>query len=164
MFTQPDPWSDSTGGESDFTPLNQQQAQVLQDQLGVLCLACALAWQGGLAAVVLALAYFVGLGSAAWCSALVGVLAAWLPQCLLVLGAGRKIGQLSASAWLLSLFWWEAVKLVLTLVLMALAAVWIRDVSWLALLLAFIFTLKVGWGALFVQHLRRGSSVGIVSR
>ena len=157
-----DPWLDSEQCASDFSPLDRQQAQALQAEQGVLCLICAWGWQGALAAVLLLGLYGWGLGWSVWCSALVGVLAAWLPQALFLLGAGRKIGQMAAAAWLVQLFCWEAVKLVLTLVLMALAAVWIRDVSWLELLLAFIFTLKAGWGVLFVQHLRRGASAGAV--
>jgi ATP synthase protein I len=164
MAAQSDPWMDGVADESEFTPLSRQQAQILQRSLGGVCLTCAWVWQGGLAVFALALAWLLGLPFSVWCSALAGVLAAWLPQALFLLGAGRKIGQMAAAAWLVQLFCWEAVKLVLTLVLMALAAVWIRDVSWWALLLAFIFTLKVGWGALFVQHLRRGSLVDTVSR
>lgn len=150
-----DSWEDSAQDEQIVAPLSRQQADALQAKLGSLCLICGLLWQGSLMAALLVLLAFLGLGSAVWISALVGVLAAWLPQCLWVLGAGRKLGQLPAAAWLLRLFVWEAAKWLFTLVLMALAVYWIRDISWVALLLAFIVTLKVGWGVLFVQHLRK---------
>ena len=43
---QSDPWADSqtekTEQDAGFIPLNRQQAQALQAQLGVLCLPCAL--------------------------------------------------------------------------------------------------------------------------
>ena len=163
---QSDPWADSqtekTEQDAGFIPLNRQQAQALQAQLGVLCLPCALWGQAVFAAVLLALVWLLGGAAVYGSSVLAGVLLAWLPQCLLVFAVGRKIGQVSAPAWLLHLFVWEAAKWVLTLVLMALVAVWVRDVSWLALLLAFIFTLKAGWGVLFVQHVRRGASAGAV--
>jgi ATP synthase protein I len=162
---QSDPWADSQTEQAEqdasFIPLNRQQAQALQAQLGSLCLSCALWVQALLAAMLVVVVGFWGDGAYAF-SVLAGVLLAWLPQCLLVFAVGRKIGQVSAPAWLLHLFVWEAAKWVLTLVLMALVAVWVRDVSWLALLLAFIFTLKAGWGVLFVQHVRRGASAGAV--
>ena len=163
---QSDPWVDSrtekTEQDAGFIPLNRQQAQALQAQLGVLCLPCALWGQAVFAAVLLALVWLFGGGAVYGSSVLAGVLLAWLPQCLLVWGLGRQIGKMSAPAWLLQWFIWQGLKWVLTLALMALVVVWIRDVSWLALLLAFIFTLKAGWGVLFVQHLRRGASAGAV--
>ena len=162
---QSDPWADSQTQQAEqdasFIPLNRQQAQALQARLGALCLSCALLWQGLLAAFLVLGVGFFG-GAVYGSSALAGVLLAWLPQCLLVLGVGRQIGQMAAPAWLLQLFIWEALKWVLTLVLMVLVAIWIRDVSWWALLLAFIFTLKAGWGVLFVQHVRKGASAGAV--
>ena len=162
---QSDPWADSQTQQAEqdasFIPLNHQQAQALQARLGQLCLPCALLLQGLLAAIlVLGIWFFSAAVYAS--SALAGVLLAWVPQCLLVLGVGRQIGQVSAPEWLLQLFVWEALKWVVTLVLMALVVIWIRDVSWWALLLAFIFTLKAGWGVLFVQHVRRGASAGAV--
>ncbi len=157
MLGPHDPWVDSAGDAFEVAPLNSQQAQALQARLGALCLSCALWLQLLLAACLLLVLYLANFDSVVCYSALAGVLLAWLPQAALVWGVGRKIGQGNAAAWLLRLFCWEAVKWVLTLALMALVAIWIRDVSWLALLLAFIFTLKAGWGVLFVQHLRRAS-------
>ena len=162
---QSDPWVDSQTEQAEqdahFVALDRQQAQALQAKLGALCLPCAW-WRQGLLAALMLLLVFLVLGERLAISALVGVLLAWLPQGLLVLGVGRQIGQMAAPAWLLQLFIWEALKWVLTLVLMVLVVIWIRDVSWWALLLAFIFTLKAGWGVLFVQHVRRGAPTGAV--
>lgn len=162
---QSDPWVDSQTEQAEqdasFVLLDRQQAQALQARLGQLCLTCAWLLQGLFAAVLVLLVWFFG-GAAYGSSALAGVLLAWLPQCLLVLGVGRQIGQVSAPAWLLQLFIWEALKWVATLVLMVLVVVWIQGISWWILLLAFIFTLKAGWGMLFVQHMRTGASAGAV--
>jgi F0F1-type ATP synthase assembly protein I len=161
---QSNPWLDSQTEQAEqdtnFVALDRRQAQALQARLGSVCLPCAFWVQGFLAALVVLLVGILGCGAACRLSVLLGVLLAWLPQSLLVFGVGRRIGQMAAPEWLLQLFIWEALKWVLTLVLMALVVVWIRDVSWLALLLAFVFTLKVGWGVLFVQHVRRGASAG----
>ena len=155
---QPVPWEDSQIEQAEldnsFLALDRQQAQALQAGLGRLCLPCAWWWQGLLAAFLVLVVWLWG-GVAYGSSALVGVLLPWVPQALLVFGVGPQIGQMSAPAWLLQLLIWEALKWVLTLVLMALVAVWMRDVSWWVLLLALIFTLKAGWGVLFVQHMLR---------
>lgn len=84
-----------------------------------------------------------------------GALSAALPTALGVFGYVRtqryltkKTQAAQAILGLGSVFFWEGMKLLLSVVLLLLAPRWVTDVNWLALLVAFMLVVKVYWLAL----------------
>jgi ATP synthase protein I len=64
---------------------------------------------------------------------------------------------LMPGAALASMFVWEFVKIVLTVVMLFAAPRLIDDLNWLALLAGFVVTMKASWLAMFWQHRRKTS-------
>jgi ATP synthase protein I len=59
--------------------------------------------------------------------------------------------SLFAKGSLLALFFWEGVKIVLSILMLVLAPVLLKNLNWLALVAGFVLVIKVYWLALFVQ-------------
>ncbi len=57
----------------------------------------------------------------------------------------------NAGAALLSLMFWELIKILLTIAILVAVVKQVDDLSWLALLLTMIGCLKVNWLVLFAQ-------------
>jgi ATP synthase protein I len=88
-------------------------------------------------------------------SASYGGIAVVLPVTVMIWGmtAGRLTRLLSvfAKSSFLALVFWEGVKLVLSVLMLALAPVVLKNLNWLALVAGFVLVIKVYWLALFVQ-------------
>jgi ATP synthase protein I len=143
------------GDELAFKPMSAQEAtawrlkqrpvsmwRVVRWQLGATCLVGALVW-------VLTGQWTLAL------SASYGGIAVVLPVTVMIWGmtAGRLARLLSvfAKSSLLALVFWEGVKLVLSVLMLALAPVVLKNLNWLALVAGFVLVIKVYWLALFVQ-------------
>lgn len=116
--------------------------------------------QGYLALAALGL--YLGMRNAVSASLFWGAMAAALPAVLSVLGYTRTQRYLAnqpqstqAVFGLVSVFFWEAVKLLLSIVLLFLAPRWLVNVNWLALLVAFVLVVKVYWLALMFAGKRK---------
>ena len=135
-----DPWQEDS--EEDFVTLNAAQAQALREQ------------QPGLSALqVVALQALCGLGFAAiaglvssrgW-SVAYGAFAVVLPNALMARGMSRKPTSINVLSGVAALLVWEMVKVGLTLA-MLLGAPWVvKNLSWPALLVGLVLTMKVHW-------------------
>ncbi len=129
-------------------PLTAQEAKVLRERdpavspwwvLGLQCLV-------GIVAVLFAWG-ISGKASVAW-SVAYGVLAVVLPAALFARGVMSRFSSLNATTAHLGFFLWEAVKMIVSVVMIILAPRLVVDLNWLALLAGLFVTLKMYWVAL----------------
>ena len=132
-------------GLDDFRPLTAEEAQKLRLQQPLLSI-----WRVVFAQVVVGLAVaaftwlFTGRVSAAL-SAAYGALAVVLPAALFARGLTSKTSSINTGAAVFGFLLWEMVKIGLT-VAMLYAATWlVKDLSWPAMLVGLVFTMKVYW-------------------
>lgn len=144
-------WADAetVPAADDAPPLTAAQARALraaQPMPGPAWVVMVQAVVGVLLAL-LALAVS-GRASLAW-SVLYGAAAAAVPAAVMVRGLGRPLPRGAAPVFgAVRLLVWEAVKLALTVVLLALAPRLVAGLSWPGLLLGLVVCLKVYWLAL----------------
>lgn len=134
--------------EQEFKRLTAEQAQALRESdpalspwwvVGLQCLA-------GL--VVALLAWGVsGKASVGW-SAGYGALAVIIPAALFARGLMSRFSSINAATAGFGFFLWEAVKIAVSIAMIAVAPRLIADLSWLALLAGLFVTLKMYWLAL----------------
>ena len=65
--------------------------------------------------------------------------------------------QIQPKAVLVGLFFWELVKIILTVALLLVAPKVISNLSWLALVAGFVVTIKVYWLAMALGYMQRKS-------
>lgn len=145
-------WEDG-GDEPAFKTLTREEAQALRDRYPPVS-----PWRVVAAQAVAGLA-ITGLwwlltgsqagGSKAW-SALCGAIAVVGPNALMAWGMGRALRGAPSVA-MLGFMFWELIKIMLTVAILAAAANWMPDLSWPAMLVALVGCLKVNWLALLWQ-------------
>lgn len=91
-----------------------------------------------------------GKPSVAW-SAAYGALAVVLPAALFARGLTGRLSRLSPTTAALGFLVWEMVKLALTLAMLIAAPRLVAALSWPALLVGLVLTLKVYWGAMLFK-------------
>ena len=134
----------------DFKPLTAQEAQALRERdpalspwwiVGMQCVA-------GLSVALVA--WGVSGAVAAW-SAAYGALAVIIPAALFARGLMSRFSSLHAATASFGFFLWEAVKLAVSIAMIAAAPRLIENLSWLALLVGLVVTLKMYWLALLMR-------------
>jgi len=134
--------------EQDFKRLTAEQAQALRESdpalspwwvVGLQCFA-------GLAVALLAWGVS-GTASVGW-SAGYGALAVIIPAALFARGLMSRFSSINAATAGFGFFLWEAVKIAVSIAMIAVAPRLIADLSWLALLAGLFVTLKMYWLAL----------------
>jgi ATP synthase protein I len=141
--------------ESDFSPLTPEQAQRLIAQNPSLSVWWVLSAQmvvGVVAAMVAGV--LTGQGASAW-SAFYGCLAVVIPGALFARGLRSQFSSISAVTAGFGFFVWEAVKIGVSVAMLAAAPRLVADLDWLAMLIGLIVTLKVYWLALLVRQKRK---------
>ena len=125
---------------------------VLAGQCLVGCLVAAIAWT------------LTGRIEAGW-SALYGASSAIVPAALFIRGMGRRLsggvnGQEASAnpgAAMAGFFFWEAIKIALTVAMLFAAPKLIASLSWLALVAGFVVTMKVVWVFMLIRPKHRQS-------
>jgi ATP synthase protein I len=143
--------------ESEFKPLNAEQAQAWRQQ-NPMASPWRVLWLqvlvGGLLAVLTA--WFSGqsrlAASVAW-----GAVAVVIPAVVFVRALSRQMRRQQAGSALVGLFVWELVKIILTVALLLVAPKVVSDLSWLALVAGFVVTMKVYWLAMALGWMQRKS-------
>ena len=134
--------------EENFKRLTAQEAQELRKSdpalspwwvVGLQCVA-------GFAVALVAWGVS-GKASVGW-SAGYGALAVIIPAALFARGLMSQFSSLNAATASFGFFVWEAVKLAVSIAMIALAPRLIENLSWLALLIGLLVTLKMYWLAL----------------
>lgn len=133
---------------SDFTPLTAEQAQALREKN-----TSATPWQVVAAQVLvgmlvsLAAWLLTGRSVVAW-SAACGALAVVIPAALFARGVTSKFASVNPAGAVLSFFVWELVKILVTVAVMYMAHRLVSGLSWPAMLVGLVVTMKVYWLAL----------------
>lgn len=121
--------------------LTTDQAKALQAKMPELSLESVLWIQLVAGVLVIAGAAFWGIQSIICAAA--GVFSAWLPCALFT----WRVGAITPSRYgagfsLVNFYFWEALKLIGTIALLAVAVLWIKPLIWQSLLVGFVVTVK----------------------
>ena len=145
------PSQETEDQDSDFKPLTADEARQWREvnpEVSVWRVIAAQALVGVL--VALAAWALTGQQSAAW-SAGYGALAVLVPAALFARGVLRQRQRSNPGVAMLGFFWWEMVKIVLTVAMLVAAPRVVAGLSWLALIVGMALTLKTYWIALLVR-------------
>lgn len=133
----------------DFKPLTAQEAQAWRQRHPSPSVWRIVVWQVLVGLLVALLALLVSRKLSVALSAVYGAFAVVLPSALFARGMGRM--QASPRAVLVGFFVWEMAKIALTVAMLAAAPKLIAPLSWLALLVGMVVTMKTYWIALWVR-------------
>ena len=134
-----------------FKPLTAQEAQALRKQHPPVSPWRVLAVQGLAGAVVAATAWVLtGKASGGW-SAAYGALAVIIPGAVFARGLTSRLTSVNAGAAMLGFFFWEAVKIALTVAMLVAAPKVVENLSWPALLVGLVITMKAVWVTLLMR-------------
>ncbi len=137
-----------------FKPLTREEAQKLREAHPSVSPWAVLAVQLVVGVVVaLAAWWLTGRQSAGW-SALYGALAVVVPGAVLARGLTSKMSSMNPGAAVAGFFLWEMVKIGLTVAMLFAAPRLIENLSWPAMLVGLIVTMKVYWGVLWFKPKR----------
>lgn len=156
---QPSPWKDEAEPE-DFKPLTRQEAQQWRQRQPAQSPWRVVVWQLGLLVVVTLLAAVVSGERQVVLSVAYGGMCILLPTALMAYGLtasglSRWVSRVFPSAAgvsLAGLFFWEGVKILLAIALMAAAPSVVPNLSWLALVAGLIVVLKAYWFAFWLSR------------
>ena len=143
---------DQENAQDDFQPLTAEQARELrkrQPLLSVWRVVVAQALIGFLLAVVV---WFVTGRVAAVCSVVYGALAVIVPAALFARGLTSRVASVNAGAAVFGFFLWEMVKIGLTVAMLFAAPRLVNGLSWPAMLVGLVVTMKVYWVALGLRR------------
>jgi len=141
-------------GDLPFKRLSAQEALALRIKQPPLSPWRVVGWQAAVGFVVALFAWFwTGRTGAGW-SAAYGALAVVLPAALFARGLMSRFSSINAVTASFGFFVWEALKLAMTVVMLAAASRLVTNLDWLALLVGLVLTLKVYWMALLLRPKR----------
>jgi ATP synthase protein I len=132
-------------GVDQFRPLTAEEVKELRLQQPLLSI-----WRVVLAQVLVGLAVsaltwlFTGRVSAAW-SAAYGALSVVVPAALFARGLTSKTSSINSGAAVFGFLLWEMVKIGLTIAMLFAAIKLVKDLSWPAMLVGLVITMKVYW-------------------
>lgn len=142
------------GAKPEFKPLTADEARQLREKSPPLSPWRVIAGQG-LVGVLVALAAWglTGKPHVGW-SAGYGALAVVIPAALFARGLTSRVSSMNAGAAVFAFFLWEMVKIALTLAMLFAAPRLVVSLSWPAMLLGLVVTMKVYWVALLLRPKR----------
>jgi ATP synthase protein I len=140
---------DSEFGEepSDFVPLSRAEAQALREAHPAVSPWWVVVGQVGLGTLATLMAWWV-FGDRIALSVGWGVLAAVIPAALFARGLTSQFAAANPGAAVMSFFVWEFVKIFVTISVLFAAHRLVKDLSWPAMLVGLVLSLKVYWLAL----------------
>ena len=143
-------WSETEDDEV-IKSLSKQEAQALREQHPSLSPWVVLAGQAGGGVVVALVAWLLsGKASVGW-SALYGAMAVVIPGALFARGLMSKVSTINPAAAVTGFFLWEMVKIGLVLAMLFAAPRLVKDLSWPAMLVGLVVTMKVVWLVLWLE-------------
>lgn len=141
--------------EPDFKPLTAEEARQWREKNPPTSLWRILGIQAVVGLLVALVAWaLTDKSQVAW-SAGYGALAVILPAVLFARGLSRQKAVASVAAGLAGFFVWEMVKIALTLAMLVAAPRLVANLSWPAMLVGLVATMKVYWVALMLRPKRR---------
>jgi ATP synthase protein I len=137
---------------SDFVPLTAEQAQALREQNPSISPWWVVAGQVVVGALVVLAAWGVTGKTSVAVSAGCGALAVVIPAALFARGVTGQFASANAGSAVLGFFVWEFVNIVVTVGVLFAAHRLVANLSWPAMLVGLIVTMKVYWLALAVKR------------
>jgi len=134
--------------EDEFHPLTAEEAQAWRERHASLSVWWVLGAQLALAAVLAMLGSWIWGFASVGISMMYGALAVVVPAALFARGLTSSAASVNAMTAAVGFAVWQGVKLVLTVLLLALAPRVLNEVSWPALLAGMLLAMKVYWLAL----------------
>lgn len=131
-----------------FTPLTAQEARSLRERQPSVPPWKVVVGQGVVGVLVALAAWVLTASPEVGWSAAYGALAVVLPAAIFARGLTGRFASLNAATAMFGFFVWEMVKLVLTVAMLIAAPKWVSGLSWPALLVGLVLTMKVYWVAL----------------
>jgi ATP synthase protein I len=152
-----DVW-DQAPDDDVIKPLSRDEAEALRQQHPALSPWVVLAGQTG-GGVLLALAawWLSGKANVGW-SAMYGAMAVVIPGALFARGLMSKVSMINPAAAVTGFFLWEMVKIGLVLAMLFAAPKLVTDLSWPAMLVGLVVTMKVVWLLLWLEAKARRKS------
>lgn len=145
------PETETEAEESDFKPLTAQEAEQWRRRNPPISVWKVVAGQALVGMLVALVAWAVtGKASVGW-SAVYGAVAVVVPAGLFARGVLRHQASSNPRAAMVGFFGWEIAKIVLTVALLAAAPRLVPGLSWIALLIGMVITMKTYWVALLVR-------------
>ena len=143
-----EPEDDASKESSDFVPLTAEQAQALREQNPSVSPWWVVAGQILVGVLVTLAAWGItGKSTVAWSTGF-GALAVVIPGALFARGVTGRFASANAGNAVMSFFVWELVKIVVTVAVMFTAYRVVENLSWPAMLVGLVVTMKVYWVAL----------------
>jgi ATP synthase protein I len=137
--------------DPDFKPLTALEAEEWRSRNPPVPVWKVLAGQVVVGVLVALLAWLLtGRASVGW-SAAYGAVAVVVPAALFARGVFRRKASSNPRAAMLGFFGWEIAKIVLTVALLVAAPKLVGGLSWIALLVGMVVTMKTYWVALLVR-------------
>jgi ATP synthase protein I len=146
---------DGMKGEMDFVPLTREQAQRLREQEPTVSIWWIVLGQLAVGLVAALVAWVATDKSHVAWSVLYGALAVVIPGALFARGLTSQFSSISPVTAGFGFFVWEAVKIGVSVGMLAAAPRLVADLDWLAMLIGLILALKVYWLALLLRHKRK---------
>ena len=143
-------WHDGEDGAAahDFKALTREEAQALREKDPPLSPWRVIFMQLGVGMVAALLAALITGNKMIGWSALYGAATVVVPGALLARGMTSKLSSMSPGSSAVSFMLWEAVKIAVSVVMLALATKIVQPLSWPALLAGLVLCMKVYWLAL----------------
>ncbi len=135
-----------------FEALSAEQVAQLRERQPLLSVWRVVGAQALVGLLVAALTWWVSGRETVAYSAAYGAFAVVLPAALFARGLSSQASSVNAGAAVFGFFLWEMVKIGLTVAMLIAAPRWINGLSWPAMLVGLIVTMKVYWVALGVRQ------------
>jgi ATP synthase protein I len=139
---------DQENAQETFEPLTAEQVVELRKHQPLLSVWRVVGVQALLGLFLMILVWWVSGRMAAVYSVAYGALAVIVPAALFARGLTSPVASVNAGAAVFGFFLWEMVKIGLTVAMLVMAPRLVSDLSWPALLVGLIVTMKVYWVAL----------------
>ena len=143
---------DQEDEQDDFQPLTAEQALELRKQQPLLSVWRVVLAQIFVGFVVSGVTWLVTVRMSAVYSAAYGALAVVLPAALFARGLTSRVASFNAGSAVFGFFLWEMVKIGLTVAMLFAAPRLVNDLSWPAMLVGLVVTMKVYWVALGLRR------------
>jgi len=145
------PETETEAEEPDFKPLTAEEAAQWRSRNPPISVWKVVAGQALVGMLVALVAWaLTGKASVGWSTAY-GAVAVVIPAALFARGVLRHKASAHPRAAMVGFFGWEIAKIVLTVALLAAAPRLVPGLSWVALLVGMVITMKTYWVALMVR-------------
>ena len=138
--------------EKDIVTLTAQEAQSLREKNPSYSPWWVVGWQLLVGLFASALAWVITSQTIYAVSVACGALAVIIPAALFAHGLMSRFSSVSAANAVLSFFVWELVKIGVTVGVLLMSHRWVEGLSWPAMLVGMVVTMKVYWVALGIKR------------